>query len=358
MKRTIGTQFSVRRVLPYLAMTGLISLQANAQTGRLTGYVKGLGNQLVVFGYQQGGSYRLVTVHATDDRFVYQPKPSDDGQVHLRISRPRYASFWYEPGEVTVSGVVEQPHRLVIKGGPENNVLNQYNQSIEWFYEDKKREKPDSVTVLEERERRDILRFIRQHPLARTSAHLLYWQTLYHEGFIEEYRKLLKSLSPAVQTSPQGKQAAQRIKNLENQPIVGRKAPSFALPDTAGNVISLATYQGSYVLLDFWGHWCGPCLAAFPTLKKLREQYANKLVIIGIAAERAEHKPQWLLAVRANNLNWVQLSELKADQGEVNNQYNIAAFPTYFLLDKKGIVLERANSIEKIEQKLTSLGGL
>lgn len=48
-------------------------------------------------------------------------------------------------------------------------------------------------------------------------------------------------------------------------------------------------------------------------------------------------------------LDWVQLSEFQGDKGKVNTTYNIMAFPTYFLLDKEGIVLAKSNSLAEIE---------
>lgn len=81
-------------------------------------------------------------------------------------------------------------------------------------------------------------------------------------------------------------------------------------------------------------------------------------MLIGVAAEFADDKAKWQAAIRNHALNWVQLSELAGDNTPVNNQYNITAFPTYFLLDRNGVVIERAESIETIEQKLTALNDL
>ena len=214
-----------------------------AQTAPLRGYIKGLGRQPVVFIYQQKGSKQRDTVYATQDRFTYQPQPSDDGKVDVLISYPRWTRFWYEPGPVTLSGSIEKPYQLIIKGGAENNTLTEYRQSIEWPYEERLKNQPDSVqTALNEQQRQAIIAFIERHPASRTSADLLYWQTVRQGAFLDTYRGLLKGLSTEVQNSPQGRQVAQRIKILENQPIVGRKAPSFTIPDTAGHPVTLDSY--------------------------------------------------------------------------------------------------------------------
>lgn len=352
-------QKALHKLLLLTVAIWLIAAQIQAQPSKLIGHIKGLGNQAVVFGYVQKGNYKLDTVRAINDQFSYEPKPSDDGQIHLRISRPRYTFFWYEPGILTVSGSIDKPYKLSFKGGIENTVLNQYHQTVEWPYEQKMQTASDlTKNRLTEQGRQDILSFIRQHPSSRTSADLLYWQTIYHEPLLDTYEKLLKNLSPYVQASYQGQQIAKRLVILRNQPVVGKPAPGFTIADTAGHPVSLTTYRGRYVLLDFWGHWCGPCLKSFPKLKQLQQTYGDRLTIIGIAAEYATDKPQWTQTIKTNKLSWVQLSELAWDKGEVNTRYNITAFPTYFLLDTEGIVLERSLGVDQIEKKLSILNKL
>ncbi len=344
----------------YLILSTAFVWPVSAQPNKLKGYIKGLGNRPVVFAYQQNGVNKSDTVWAKQDQFVYAPQPSDDGLISLRINRPRYTSFWYEPGVITVRGEIDKPYKLIITGSLENGILTKYNQTIDWAFEDKKKGQSDSVaTLLTEQQQQAIIGFIRQHPNARTSAYLLYWETLIRNSQPTDlYRHLLQGLSPTVQASLQGKQVRQRITILENQPVVGRKAPIFALPDTSGQLVSLASFSGKYVLLDFWGHWCSPCLKAFPKLKALSEQYKDKIVLIGVAAEFASDKGQWIRTINSNHLPWIQVSELKADKGDVNTQYNITAFPTYLLLNKQGVVVARALDLEIIQKKLISLSDL
>lgn len=343
-------------ILLSLFAFALSDFQVCAQPCKVVGHIQGLGNRAVMFGYTQKGIYKIDTVSTTNDRFTYEPKPSDDGRIQIRISRPRYTSFWYEPGSVIITGSVDKPYRLTFKGGPENTVLNQYQQLVQWPYESKKQLAPDSLKAsLDEEERQATIAFIRQYPSTRTSAYLLYWETILHEHFIDTYEAIFTLLTPQSKASYQGKEVAQRIRVLRNQPVVGKVAPNFTLADTAGRAISLSTYRGKYVLLDFWGHWCSPCIKSFPKLKSLQKTYGDKLVIVGVAAEYATDKPQWIRTIKTHELSWLQVSELMSDKGHVNMEYNITAFPTYLLLDKEGTVLERSLGLDAIEQKLTKI---
>ena len=202
------------------------------------------------------------------------------------------------------------------------------------------------------------LTFIKNHPGTRTAAELLYWQSVRSEKQLPAYEALYQQLTPTIQQSLQGQRVAKRLLKIRNQPVLGRPAPNFSIADTAGRLVALAAYRGRYVLLDFWGHWCSPCLRAMPPLKSLQVRYDKSLTIIGIANENQNDTLSWKRAIRAAQANWVQLSEFQGMAGPVTEDYNITAYPTYLLLDRQGVILARANELETIEKKLLTLADL
>ncbi|GAA4459432.1 TlpA disulfide reductase family protein [Nibrella saemangeumensis] len=353
MKNTLFLKFTI---------TFLIYQNSFAQPCLIDGYIQGLGSKKVIVRYQKSGNEKVDTLLAVNNHFSYKAKPSDDGQFRLYMDSNNpghYTLLWYEPGIIKVNGTIEKHNRLTVSGTRENNLLNSYKRNIEWIFEDKRKNQPDSVrTILIEEKSNATLHYISKHPSARTSAYLLYWQTFYQEDFLSTYEKLYKSFTPSVRTSFYGKQLANRLQLLESQPRTGKIAPVFTLADTAGKLISLKDYKGSYVLLNFWGHWCPPCIQAIPKLKNINMRYANKLIIIGLAAEDENDKLKWIRTVQNNNLNWVQLSELKGDGGEVNKLYNITSFPTYLIIDKNGIVLRRLYEIKNVIKLLEDLNDI
>ncbi|MBX0289558.1 AhpC/TSA family protein [Hymenobacter sp. HSC-4F20] len=322
---------------------------------QITGNIKGVGNQSVIFFYDWQGQQRRDTVRAQNDRFSYTAHPTDDGQLNLKIVPSRFTTIWFEPGQVTVTGSIAEPAKLTVTGTPENTLTTYYNQRINWKFEQRAAAHPDSIPILGALVGQATRAFIAAHPKARTSADLLYQEAKYkNDRPVAEYEQLLRLLSPTVQSSHQGQAVARRLTVLRSQPQIGQLLPTFTIPDTANVAVSLARFKGQYVLLDFWGHWCRPCIQSMPHLKQLQAQYAAQMSIVGIGMESAEDKPLWLKAIRKNQLTWTQLSELKADKGVIE-QLHVEQFPTYMLLDKQGKLLVMASQLGPIEEKLRSL---
>ncbi len=93
--------------------------------------------------------------------------------------------------------------------------------------------------------------------------------------------------------------------------------------------------EGKVVLLDFWATWCGPCVQKLPDVQALADQYADQgLVVIGIHSESGADKcPEF---VETNKLTF----PIAVDSGETVNRYAIDSFPSYFLIDKAGNVVD------------------
>jgi thiol-disulfide isomerase/thioredoxin len=73
---------------------------------------------------------------------------------------------------------------------------------------------------------------------------------------------------------------------LNSSPLLGKPAPEFSLQDLSGKKVSLSSYRGRAVMINFWATWCGPCKIETPWLVELRNEYASKgFEILGISAE-------------------------------------------------------------------------
>lgn len=125
----------------------------------------------------------------------------------------------------------------------------------------------------------------------------------------------------------------------------GEVAPGFQTELINGKSFALSDLKGSYVLLDFWGSWCGPCRIESPHLVKLHNDFNGKsfsdaegFEIVSVAIETKESR--WKNAIAKDNLNWphhiVQLDRFK---GPIATKYGVREIPTKYLLDTKGEIL-------------------
>ncbi|MHC0440380.1 TlpA family protein disulfide reductase [Flavobacterium sp. 3-210] len=134
---------------------------------------------------------------------------------------------------------------------------------------------------------------------------------------------------------------------------VGDIAPEIELPDPKGNVVSLSSFRGALVLVDFWASWCGPCIKEQPALLKLHNAYPEKLFIYGVSMDTK--KPLWTAAIAKGKLPWTNVSDLKYWSSPVVSAYMLQSVPLNFLIDKNGIILAKNIHGKALEDMVNGL---
>jgi peroxiredoxin len=133
---------------------------------------------------------------------------------------------------------------------------------------------------------------------------------------------------------------------------VGKQVPDFSLPDADGRPVSLASYRGKYVLVDFWASWCGPCRAENPNVVKAHNEFKNKknFAILGVSLDK--DKDAWQEAIRADGLDWIQISDLKFWNSKAVSTFQFEGIPFNLLIDPQGKVIASALRGPELENKL------
>lgn len=144
--------------------------------------------------------------------------------------------------------------------------------------------------------------------------------------------------------------------------VNGEQAPVFTATLRNGESFDLTQLRDHYVLLDFWGSWCGPCRAESPKLVALYDKYRDRnfadakgfeIVSIGIENNRRS----WESAIESLGLKWpyhaLDIStSMKFFDGEIADVYGVKQIPTKFLLSPEGVIIGVNQSPRQVDRVL------
>jgi thiol-disulfide isomerase/thioredoxin len=170
--------------------------------------------------------------------------------------------------------------------------------------------------------------FIKHHPDFELSAFLLL------QNPKDTIQKYYQYFTEEVKNSLYGQIITQKVDSW-TRISVGAQAPDFEYPTLSGNSFQLSNHRDKYLVLDFWGSWCAPCIGGLPAMKQFYDEHKQKVEFVGIACRDTEDA--WTKAVKENELDWKQV----LNQNGVNDLSRIFAvegYPTKIIINPDGII--------------------
>ena len=322
----------------------------------------------------ENGRNRIATDTAVvfNGAFVFKGEIKGAEMRSLTIDGVRgQTSVFLEPGIIHVELYKDSIHKSKVEGTYNNAVFNdyknQYQEKIEaidavrsQFLNSNK----DTEGLKALQKKGDSLRaqlknfgyeFIKTNNDSDFSLFVLEGLTS-QKGFdVELASNAFKNIEASIKTKNESNQLItdrirQKIESNPNRPKIkiGMQAPDFTAPDPQGKQITLSEIKGKVTIVDFWASWCKPCRIENPNLVKLYDKYHSKgLEIISVSLERGNQKAFWIEAIKKDQLNWYNVSNLKFWQDPIAQAYSVNSIPATFILDENGtVVAERLRGAE------------
>lgn len=336
---------------------------AFGQTGEITvkGTIKGSKDKYVVFQYSVQDDYISDTVAMKKGRFSRSIANADglvrmtilpQSAVKTSIALPKHKyihsraiNLHLIPGEnVEVKAEDNGKYITYEVIGSETNaelardqvkIRNQYTypsdslymgaeakmQSFEGFSHPELMQKTGELKF---REREYMFNYIKTNPDSEVSG---YYYAMIFGPHIEQ---MYDSLGEPARNGRYKSMIDTRRKILADERAAKsmEKAPDFTLTNDKGEEVSLSSIKKEYVVLDFWGSWCGACRMGFPAMEKAYGLYKDKIEFVGIACRDKEKN--WRAALAAHSMDWIQLKD--TDDKKVADLYHILAYPTKIIV--------------------------
>jgi peroxiredoxin len=283
------------------------------------------------------------------------------------------AVFFISNNKIEIKGNVDKLSEIEVSGSELTELLTQFNeeipgqdrtQELQQEYQmaymsqdaDKQKAIQEEMQAIMEDQRAYFKNFVNEN--AGNECGLFLALNMASSLDLEELRELIAKFEPAMAEHPYFKEMKDLLGPLEEYEKAqaataeGAVAPDFTLNTPAGEAVSLSSFKGKYVLVDFWASWCQPCRQENPNVVKAYNAYnAKGFEVVSVSVDRDAEA--WKKAIKEDGLTWTQV--LATEESGVAKTYSIQQIPTTFLLDKEGKIVAKNLRGAALEEKLAEL---
>jgi peroxiredoxin len=321
---------------------------------------------------EEGKMITTDSVQAKQGKFLLTGKVEMPEVFYLKLANVDGAfPFFIENGAITMKVYADSIDKSSVTGSVSQDMFiafqkeeSVYNAKLEALYTDYMNAKKTNDTigakvadVASDSVQKALSTFTKEYILKNgKSVVAAYLAVRNAYAFtLEDLKAINKAMNPSIANSPYVKTLAERETILEKVQV-GQPAPEFTLNDSTGKPVSLSSFKGKVVLVDFWASWCGPCRAENPNVVAAYKKFNSKgFTVFGVSLDT--DKGKWQEAVAKDGLTWTHVSDLIGWKNAAAKQYGVMSIPANFLIDKEGKIIGSSLRGEDLVKKLEEVLG-
>ncbi len=170
----------------------------------------------------------------------------------------------------------------------------------------------------------------------------------------EDFIQTRDQISQEYHACPDYEKLQAKIEELERSQV-GANFQDFTQATPEGELLSILSVEGTYVLVDFWASWCRPCRAENPHVVELYKKYKNQgFTVYSVSLD--QKREQWINAISKDELIWPNhVSDLQGWRSAAGAIYGVNSIPQTFLIDRKGNIAATNLRGLDLEKKLKEI---